>query len=199
MSAWAVCAGRAAAGHSGTEIDFERIYAPFVSCEDVNDCALMATLELAKLPGKSFSVDAVKYTRRRVEVFLKHMQLWLAQARRPEPLPQGMIMMVTSTLANRQAFYSLMCGGELCHAQQLQLYGSHKVRLERTVDHAELYFGAITNRDVGVTSLLSGALRNETRNHPGKGKKQVVPPSPSDDDDDDDGGVGGAVRTTTSK
>ena len=111
------------------------------------------------LPGKSFSMDTVMHTRRRVAVFLKHMQLWYDQAPEPARLPPGMITMVTSTVAHRRAFYSQLCPVEKCTAERLQLYGAHTLAIERTTDHAELYFKVITNQDAEIVQLLCDTLR----------------------------------------
>ena len=159
VAAWAVRAGRVAAGHAGTDI--ESILQLFRGCEDLTDCALVAALELERLSGQrtggdSVSAEVVRHTRRRIQIFRHHMQLWHAQEPQPQPISSGLVVVV-STLRWRFAFFGPASGGDeaACHASRLQAYGEHTVAVERDLEHAELYFGILAARDGEVVRLLT--------------------------------------------
>ena len=167
-AALAVRAGRVAAGRSGKDAEIKIIYSMFSSCTDLSQSATVAVFELVKLPGHGFLAslefkDAVAYTQRRIEVFLKHMHLWREQAVRPQPLQPGVVRMVTSTPANRRTFYGPICGEDMCSADHLQQYGEHVVALEQDTEHTALYVRSVINQDARVTKLLCEALRNVSR------------------------------------
>ena len=167
-AAVAVRAGQVAAGRSGKDAEIETIFSIFSPCTDLSQSAMVAVFELVKLPGQGFLAsiefkDAVVYTQRRIEIFLTHMHLWREQAVRPQPLQPGVVRMVTSTPANRCAFYGPVCGEDMCSAGQLQQYGEHVVAVEQDTEHAALYFRSVINQDARITKLLCDALRNMSR------------------------------------
>ena len=60
----------------------------------------------------------------------------------------------------RTAFYMFM-SGDVCEGGRLQAYGAHTVCFERDVEHAALYFGILSGRDVEVVEHVKRLLAKE--------------------------------------
>lgn len=134
-----------------------------VTCDDTPDLewelAIAVTHELADLVQASRSVESIRITKRRMEVYRQHLKLWANQSAIPKPLtlsqlsPPQLFILLSSL---RHEFFHPVHGER--NADSFHMYGDFEILAELPGEHTDVVQRVCTGREPHITSLISTTL-----------------------------------------
>ena len=147
---------------AGVGVDHGRINAVIGECMEGGEweLAVAVTQELATLGLGTFDKRTIAITRRRFEVYKKHLELWEAQDLVPEPLKdcggKGKVRILLFLSSRRRDFFDPIHGD--CNADALEMYGECETLQILEGEHTEVVQRVSTGREVDAANSMWDAI-----------------------------------------